>query len=194
MDPLTHQNISLLLNKGFEKAAQSFSKLVNRPFTFSHSSINLVRYDQKFSGVSSEAGDLTVLTTNMIGELSGKSFLILSELERTEIYRSVSPIKEMDGKLQEAILLEIDNIVSASVIAQLADDLRIEVYGDVPHLQYVRSENMQEFLSSSISPEGSSDVLLCSTTFLLDNHSHIHPQFIWKFSEKVFQMIQQTVS
>jgi chemotaxis protein CheY-P-specific phosphatase CheC len=191
---IQQKNIGLIMNKGFEKAAKSFSMLVNRPLSFSYLNMILVHHDQEFSYMSGQQGNLMVLTTNMIGELSGKSYLILNEQERAEICQSVSPTKELDIKLQEALLLEIDNIVSASVIGQLADELGIEVYGDVPHLQYVKSEKIQEFLSSSISNENPSTILLCDTTFVLDNHNHINPKFIWKLSEKIFKMIERQPS
>jgi chemotaxis protein CheY-P-specific phosphatase CheC len=191
MDSIQQKNIGLIMNKGFEKAAKSFSTLVNRPLTFSHLNMLMVHHDQEFTYVSGERDNLMVLTTNIIGELSGKSFLILNDQERAEICRLVSPTKELDIKLQEALLLEIDNIISASVIGQLADDLEIEVYGDVPNLQYVKPENIQEFLANGISSENPSSILLCNTTFVLDTHEHIHPKFIWKLSEKVFQIMQQ---
>lgn len=183
--------ISAIMNKGFAKAAKSFSQMVGGALSFEHSNTTLIHDDRDFTYASEEQGELMVLSTNMIGDLSGKSYLILSEQERAEIYRSVSPTKPLDEKLREALLLEIDNIVSASVIGQLADDLGIEVYGDVPQLQYVKAEGMRQFLSSAFSQESHVGVLLCNTTFLLGNHDHIHPRFIWKLSTKVFRMIQQ---
>jgi chemotaxis protein CheY-P-specific phosphatase CheC len=183
--------ISAIMNKGFEKAAKSFSHMVGGALSFAHSSTTLIAEEQDFTYVSGEKGELMVLSTNMIGDLSGRSYLILSEQERREICQAASPTRPLDEKLQEALLLEIDNIVSASVIGQLADDLGIEVYGDVPQLQYVKAERIRQFLSSSISQESHVGMLLCNTTFLLGTHDHIHPQFIWKLSTKVFHMIQQ---
>ena len=184
------RNISLIMNKGFEKAARSFSQMVNRNLSVAHSNSVLIDQDQEFY-YSAEEGNLMVLTTNMIGDLSGSSFLILNEKESAEICRSVSPTKVMEKKIQEALLLEIDNIISASVIGQLADDLGIEAYGDVPNLEYVHTKSIQQYLSSAISSENQTSIVLCNATFLLENNNHIHPQFIWKLSTKVFEMIQQ---
>ena len=191
MDLTLQKNIGLIMDKGFEKAARSFSQMVNRNLSFTNSSTVLINHEQEFYYSQGEEGKLMVLTTNLIGDLSGRSFLILNEKERAEICRSVSPTKVMDEKLQEALLLEIDNIISASVIGQLADDLGIEAYGDVPNLEYVNTKSIQQFLSSAISSESQTSIVLCNATFLLDKQEYIHPQFIWKLSAEVFQMIKQ---
>jgi hypothetical protein len=79
------------------------------------------------------------------------------------------------------------------VIAQLADELGIEVYGDVPHIQHVKAGDLKKILSSGGLLEDQANILLCSTAFLFDKRDHIHPQFIWKLSAKVSQMIQQQI-
>src|SRR6478609_11850142 len=123
------KNIGAIMDKGFAKAVKSFSQMIGCKLSYTHNTITLLDSDQKFPYVSGGQGNHMVLTTNMIGDLSGRSYLILNEQERLEICRSASPAKELEVILQEALLLEIDNIISASVIGQLADDLGIEVYG-----------------------------------------------------------------
>lgn len=184
-----------MMNMGFEKASESFSTLMGRKVSFAHSNTVLIQKEQEFPNLSGEQGQLIILTTEIIGGLSGRSYLILSEQEQAEICACVSPSRPVDQKFREALLMEIDNIVSACVISQLANQLSIEVYGDVPHVQYIRADEMQAVLKARIPQETASNILICTTTFLLDNHQHVHPQFIWKLSTKIFDLINmQTVN
>jgi chemotaxis protein CheY-P-specific phosphatase CheC len=181
------------MNKGFNKAANSFSQMINRPISLAHSNTIVIQNVKEFTYVSEEEGKLMVLTTGMIGELRGKSFLILSEQEQKEICHAVSPGKPLSVEYQEALLLEIDNIVSASVISQIANDFNIQVYGDVPVLKFVDAENIHAYLSTNLENENSDSIILCNTTFLIGNHKHIHPQFIWKLSPAIFEIIEQSM-
>ena len=180
------------MTKGFEKAASSFAGFINRKISLAHSNIILISHDDQFSYLSGEEGTLSVLTTEIIGELSVLSFLILSDAESNEISRAVSPDKDLSPQLQEALLLEIDNIISASVIAQLANALQIEIYGDVPSLQHVDADNIQEFLRRRVADNpGQLSTIICNTTFVLNDKEHIHPQFVWKLNARIIDVIRE---
>lgn len=176
-----------IMNSGFDKAAVSFSKFVNREVKIVNSQSLLIKQDN-FSYMSEEQGELYVLVTQMIGEISGKSFLIFSQDESQEIFRALNTSVSNDA-LKEAFLMEIDNIISASVIAEISNKLAIEIYGDVPHLLKVNSKDLQPFLSTEMTSEDNSSIIFSNTTFQFDKKDKIHPQFIWKISSKIFDMI-----
>jgi len=185
--------IAQLMSRGLEKAADSFSRFINRKMLLAQSNTILIEPNKTSPYVSDEKGNLTLLTTDIIGEVSGRSYLILSDREREEICYAVSPQLRLRAEIEEAMLLEIDNIISASVIGQLANELNIEVYGDVPSLQYVKAENVQNALSCGTKHESPSGIILCNATFVLSDHHQIHPQFIWKFSTKIFDQIKHQI-
>lgn len=178
-----------VMSKGFERAADSFSRLVGQQVRITNSTSVLVRHVEDFTCLSEESGDLTVLTTQLIGDLSGKSFLIFSKEETDEIFKVVSHVT--DKTLQDAFLLEIDNIISASVISDLSNALNIEVYGDVPQLFQLHSNQLQDFIGADLNShsEEPSSMILCNTTFRFDHGDQVHPQFIWRISSKVFDVI-----
>jgi chemotaxis protein CheY-P-specific phosphatase CheC len=176
-----------VMNTGFDRAASSFSKLIGRSVRVTHSPSVVVRHDNDFSCVSEEEGDLYVLTTQIIGEISGKSFLIFNEDESFEIFKTLGT--NISDQLKEAFLMEIDNIISASVISDLSNALEIEVYGDVPHLRRIHSADLQDYMNDEVSKEGQSSMIFSNTTFHFDSGEQIHPQFVWKLSSKVFEMI-----
>jgi chemotaxis protein CheY-P-specific phosphatase CheC len=177
------------LNMGFNKAAISFSTLINRYVKIVNSQSILVRHENDYSYISEERGDLYVLITQIIGDITGKSFLIFSEDETQEIFKALNNATSTKA-INEAFLLEIDNIISASVIAELSTVLGLEIYGDVPHLAKVHASDLQVFLSE-ISCSDPTSMIFCNTTFLFDKKERIHPQFIWKLSSKIFEMIPE---
>jgi chemotaxis protein CheY-P-specific phosphatase CheC len=177
-----------VMNAGFSKAAASFSRLVNRHVKIINSQSVLIRHEDDFSCISEEQGDLYVLITQIIGDVAGKSFLIFNEEESNEIF-SLMKTPVANKALHEAFLLEIDNIISASVIAEISNKLGLDIYGDVPRLSKIHARDLQGFLIGKTMIDEPSSMILTNTTFLLDSKEKIHPQFIWKLSSKIFEMI-----
>lgn len=189
MDKQSRENFLIhVMNNGFDRAAASFSQLTKRPVKIVNTQSILVRHDDNFSYISAEKGELYVLVTQVIGGFSGKSFLIFNFDESEEIFRTLNS-SHSNQLLNEAFLLEIDNIMSASVIAELADSLGLEIYGDVPHLLKIHSRDLQTFMAKEVHREDPSSMIFCNTTFHLDVKEKFHPQFIWKLSSKVFDLI-----
>lgn len=177
-----------VMNAGFEKAALSFSKLINRPVKITNTQSILIRHDDDFSCISEEQGDLYVLVTHIIGDIAGKSFLFFNREESEEIFKALKS-SMVSESLNEAFLMEIDNIISASVISEISNTFNLEIYGDVPHLNKIHSRDLQEFLTKEISKEDPSSVIFSNTTFQFDQKDRVHPQFVWKLSSKIFDLI-----
>ena len=135
-----------------------------------------------------EQGDLYILVTQIIGDISGKSFLIFSSDESKEIFQALK-LSISNDALKEAFLLEIDNIISASVIAELSNALHLEIYGDVPRLVKIHSVELLDFMRREMSSDDPMSTIFCNATFQFDSKESVHPQFIWKLSNKVFEMI-----
>lgn len=186
MDKNREKFINKVMNAGFERAAESFSKLVGGAVSVMNSSSLIIPLHTHLSGIAEEKGNLIVLTTQIIGRVSGKSFLVFSEKEIHEIFKTLGPKGE---HLEEAFLLEIDNIMSASVISDLSNALSIEVYGDVPQLSHIHSDELIDFIRSEVSHEDASHMICSKATFHFDNADDVHPQFIWKINSKVFDII-----
>jgi chemotaxis protein CheY-P-specific phosphatase CheC len=177
-----------VMNEGLKRAAASFSKLINKNVKISNSQSILVRHDDDFSYISEEQGDLHILITHIIGEISGKSFLIFNQDESTEIFKAIGS-NGKDDQLNEALLLEVDNILSASVISELSNSLDLEIYGDVPQLVKIHSQNLQQFMDGEVNKNDPSSIIFSNTTFQFEKKERIHPQFIWKMSTKIFELI-----
>ncbi len=178
-----------MLNKGFENAAHSFSKIVNRNIKISTAQSLVIRHDSDFSYVSEESDEVYVMITQLMGDFSGKSYLIISREEADEIFKSVSSKKKFDEQLHDAMLLEIDNILSASVISSISDSMKSVVYGDVPKLKKLNGDALHEFLNEQRDTHETFSIVYSIATFKFDTREKIHPQFIWKISSRIFDLI-----
>lgn len=177
-----------VMGAGFERAAHSFSSLVGKKVKVTRSQSVVVHNESSFPYFTEEHGEVYILITQIIGDVSGKSFLIFNQEESQEIFKAIN-LPATGTPLKEAFLLEIDNIVSASVISELSNSLNVEVYGDVPKLIVKNAKELASFIRSEIGDEIVSSMIFCSTTFQFDGKDKIHPQFIWNLNSKVFETI-----
>jgi chemotaxis protein CheY-P-specific phosphatase CheC len=182
-----------VMNKGFDRAAKSFSKLINRKVSIENIRSLLIFHDHNLFSVPKEQGELHMLITQVIGAMEGKSFLIFNDTESKEVFRSLGqPL--CSSSFNEAILLEIDNIISASVISELANALRLQIYGASPQLTKLQAEELPSFMAKEVKDERASSMVFCTATFQFDEQESVHPQFIWKFSNRIFEMIPQGIT
>ena len=191
MDNSLHQRvIGKIISKGFEKASAAFSKLINRRVSFDLNSVSLIRHVSDPSLRAHNEQEAVVLTTDIIGELSGRSYLILDQREMKVVCDAVNP--KLSEHIREALLLEIDNIISASVISEIANALGIEIYGDVPALQFAQGNAITALLDHSIPQQETTGFILCWASFKIENQETIHPQFIWKLGTRICELIERT--
>lgn len=168
-----------MMNRGFDRSAMALSAMVKCPVNCIDSKVMASLSDLSL-GRKAEAA--IVLTTEIIGDLSGKSYLVLTEADREKICHAVSPNSKLNDQLQEALLLEIDNIVSAMVISQIADELEVEGFGDVPQIHYIRSNEVLPMMSSG-TEENQANCMLSATTFSIAGLD-AQLRFMWKLSIK----------
>jgi chemotaxis protein CheY-P-specific phosphatase CheC len=185
MKPIEEQVINVL-NAGFEKAANSFGKLLNRPISVNPSKSVLFHPFENHSAVSGKKGELIVLITPIIGDVKGRSFLIFSKEESEEIFKSLNA-SQKDETIKEAFLLEIDNIISAAVIAELSRSFGLEIYGDVPQIIKMNAKDLFSFLVEEAKKDPSSSMVFSNASFQFSNKEAIYPQFAWILSKKIFE-------
>jgi len=175
-------SILRILQTGFERAALSFSGIILNRVTVDGASIQRAGL---FSSME-DKGELFVLMTQLMGEVAGKCYLILNFDASQEIKANMG---HLSRELHEAALLEIDNIVSASVISDLSNALGIELYGDVPNLVKIHSSDLREFLRLESEGSDFGQTIFAKTTFNINNTEKISCQFIWKLSARILEMI-----
>lgn len=178
--------------KGYEKASQSFSNLSGEAVT--------VKNYELFYG---EAPDLlkkivktknpSILITDIIGEVKGRSYLVFSERDANEVsgllLRRMKSLED-NPQFKEIILKEVDNMVSAAVITEFSNQLNLKIYGDVPKIINPESAT-KEWLQVEVDQNENMFAMLSSANFSFESSIKICPYFIWLLDKQFFTVLNQ---
>ncbi|MDN5212704.1 hypothetical protein QQ020_11630 [Fulvivirgaceae bacterium BMA12] len=181
--------IAEIINLGYKRAANSFSSLTGQNISIENADFDLCTDHNYLIENFGHLKDLTVVQTDVVGQLDGAGYLIFNAEERRVISNMSLVAFASSTSLEETIILkEIDNIISASVITELSNALNIRIHGDVPRLFQV--DNIREFHNAI--REGNDDYyFLARSNFIFENHGMISPVFIWKMDKKLLSMINK---
>jgi chemotaxis protein CheY-P-specific phosphatase CheC len=148
--------IKNIIDEGLAHAAQSLSSITNRSFHV------------HFTALSD---------SNLIINFYDKDelFVLISE----QIWKLLIP-NSNNTEMREAILLEIDNIVTASVVTKLANALKKKMYAGVPAMEVKDKDTLQKDILSYLSED---TIEMTSTTLLQAENLSISPTFIWIFAQ-----------
>lgn len=184
-----------IINIGLSKSADSMS-------FFLGSRVLIKSFDIEFKDLNKEMwlpnrndNQLHVLQTEIKGDISGKCFLLFTEEEKErfaqkgipESYRSD---KEKYDEMAKGLLLEADNIITASVLTQFANLLDIKIYGDVPNYSY---QTLGEFSNSVNHQSNEKYHLMCFNAFFETDIEDYKPEFIWLLDKTFLEKIKEWV-
>ncbi len=170
------------LTNGLTRAASSFTKIINKSVHISANPPTLLN-DNRFDYKERGEEFLYVITTQLIGSIHGKSFLILAQTGFNEIANTIGEKHNQEVKV--GFLMEIDNIISAAVISDLSTELEKEVYGDVPKLFKVTANDLQNFIHShTLDYSG----LIFQSELRIDGNE-CGSQFTWVLDSKIMELV-----
>lgn len=176
-----------IINLGYQHAATSFSSLTGQNISAANTCHEICTNHDCLVDSFDDTENLTMVQTDIIGQLNGSSYLIFNDEEKKVIaHMGLDTLGGSASVDESAILKEIDNIVSAAVITELSNALNANIYGDVPKL--VKLEGMKE-LYNLINKGDCDYYLLASANFVFDGHGSISPIFIWKIDKKIMSML-----
>jgi chemotaxis protein CheY-P-specific phosphatase CheC len=170
-----------IISSGLSKAAQSLSFFMKETINLKETDFSITNRGDVNIKFESDTDKLFVLYTEIKGELNGICYLVFNQNEVDELCKVALP-SEITGNadklknMQEPLLLEIDNIISASVITQLANHLKQKMYGDVPHLIVMNSSELKETIVKQLEPN---NLIIGFQTEFLSSNSNFHPEFYW---------------
>lgn len=185
-----------LLTQGYKRAAESFSMMAKQKITINPTSIEVSNDDLRVIQSIKSDDELILITTNIIGELAGKSYLIFNEEESNAVHKACMPFNDdeysriMEG---EAILKELDNILSAAVITEFSNYLGAMIFGDVPILSRSNQAAVKNKLINDFSNDAAESgyFMIADTQFVFENNTKLQPQFIWKMTEDFMDKIKE---
>ena len=93
----------------------------------------------------------------------------------------------MMEEMSDGIMLEVDNIISASVITQFSNLLKVKIHGGVPDLKKVSFEEMEDYISSEVNNEL---YLISFKTSFESSKANFNPEFVWLFDNTFIDCIK----
>lgn len=174
--------IEKIIKDGYEQAAASLSLLTGEPVAISGEDIKIYNNNAELKSMMPVGTDQIIVKTEIIGELGGASWLIFDQEEsRKVVLKSHNTFGVSSGLADSAILLEIDNILSAAVITQLSNVLNVRIYGDVPHIVPADFKNMFQCTNDEF-------CLFTTAHFTFLNDMEVKPKFIWRMDNRISEL------
>jgi len=143
-----------IIYNGLQRAAKQMSFFIKEEVEVIQVDFNEVENPIQATLASFSDDDelLYLLTTNIVGDLGGCCFLVLTEAQANNIRNRALPPALMDNpdfynEMKDAILLEVDNIIAASVITEFANTLHGNIHGSVPTMQHVAKNETERLIA-----------------------------------------------
>jgi len=177
-----------IINIALANAADAFSKLAKTKVRLQHVEIPPAAPDNDLKHLIGDDEQLYVLITEVKGDIPAESYLVFTEKSAGEIVNLIMPnANEKNNEIKEAVLLETDNILTASVVSQFSNFFKVNIYGDVPGLSKWDKNKTEEILTEKMQ-EYSLRVSF-KTSFITDV-AEIHPEFIWIFTHTFIDYVK----
>ncbi|WP_125152118.1 chemotaxis protein CheC [Clostridium rectalis] len=155
-------------NIGAGNAATALSQLLNKKIDMSVPSINVVPFDEIFSGIGGEEIVFGVLV-RVLGDTPGNILFVFQKETAINIIESLTGVKEESiSEMGNSVISELGNIISASYMNAIAKFANLTIIPSVPAVTY---DMLGAILSTTFIESGQFDeyVLDIETVFLQDN-------------------------
>ena len=185
-----------LLQRAMEHSTIAFSNMVNEKVTLTSFTANLSDYQNiNYAMGLKFTAPYFLLITPLKGELTGKSLLVISPEEANKLFKSFlhqEPPQDLSmlSEMQRAVLLELDNILSASVVTELANALNKKVYGDVPELKIIEGD-ITELMKVFFQDTFHHPVYEINASFETSSN-RIALHFVWLFNQDFFNALKDS--
>ncbi len=195
MKNLTSQEIEVaktIISAGLVKSAESLSFFMNETITLKDFDAEKHLNNPPLELSKKDESNIHLMTTKVIGEMKGICCLIFSEEEADHLRKAALPQEILDSpemmeEMSDGIMLEVDNIISASVITQFSNLLKVKIHGGVPNLKKVTSKEMEEFIAGEVDQEL---YLISFKTSFESSRAKFNPEFVWLFDNTFIDCIR----
>lgn len=190
--PALEAGLRSAFNTGYANATASLRALTKDKVYFNNFHFGFYRLNSVLSenqSLFSRHGPNLLITTDVFGDLSGKSYLLISDTEFDALTREIRQPDDpgIDFKLEYA--KELDNILSASVITALSNELQLRIYGDIPVAVGKISGSIEEIIQEDFS-EYSEEVYITAVYFSFEDKPSLNPFFIWVVDSKALKSLE----
>ncbi len=180
-----------LINLGYENSKKSLSSIVGEVAQIEMAPLEAWNVQDERIFQKSSAEQVAILTTDIIGDMKGKSYLLLGDEE----VQTLSTHCKVPENMTDAFLLEIDNMLAAAVITVFSNYCDAKMYGGVPAISRVDGKELSSFISKDLHTIESFEgvCLVAETSFVFEGNLKITPQFLWFLPKDFVELAQKKV-
>jgi chemotaxis protein CheY-P-specific phosphatase CheC len=178
-----------IVNIALAKAGDALSFFIKQRTIIKNNSVSVdpISKDSCFTTITSDF--ITSLKTEIKGDFDGNCYLLFSEEDTNKILELTLPSSILNDKQKKtefgnAILLEIDNIVTASVVTQFSNIFSCKMFGYVPNINRITKTEINEFLFNE--NQNKNLILNIKTKFITDKDK-LEPEFVWFMNQEKFK-------
>jgi chemotaxis protein CheY-P-specific phosphatase CheC len=183
---------SEVVKEGLTNAAEALSFFTKTETNLEMDEGFSVKREFNADELTHKDGTVFLLTTKLVGDMSGVSFLIFSEGEVAEfmnaIYKGKTIKPERYDKKAKNLTLEMDNIITAAVMSKFANAFGYKTYGDVPQLEIV------DFVEAvKLIEEGSkrNDYFIEFNAKVVSETSNVKADFVWSVGDEFINGVKK---
>ena len=175
-----------LMQRAFDHSAHSFSTFLGKKVSFD--SVGRMQV-QSIDTILNMTEPLSIIVSEMKGDLKGTCYLIFSYNDANDICEyQLGKNRVNDDELKDGLLMELANILTASFITVLANELKIETYAHVPNLKKMDKVEMYKLLVSDEIHFNLSQKFRISYSI---EDIKIQPIFTWAFDDNINKYITE---
>jgi len=183
-----------IIRSGLSKAAKSFGAFLKTEIRLDLGDDFTISENVLKINMDTKSDDIYLLTSELLGELKGASYLIFSKNEVKSIMTSIYPNKnfaeEKYNKKSKSLILETDNIITAGLISQFANVFDYRTYGGVPHLDIVDHKEAERIIFEGTNKN---EFLLGFKAILSSDGGDINADFIWSVDKAFVEGVKKVV-
>ncbi len=173
------------IQSAFANSALAFAK-----FTYKEVKIDSITIvsDNENNQTALLSDIIYILVSELKGDLRGKCYLNFTDKDAEALFELALPAAYIeDTVMQKAILLELDNILTAAVVSMLSNTLKINTYAYVPELIMGNKSVLDNLLNQDYNEQKL--VLQFKTVFSIANHN-LETEFIWVLDESFLDIVE----
>ncbi len=169
-----------LMSLALANSAASFSQMANTEIKLQAAEIQLKPIDNDIKPDTLPEENLYILVSQIIGDVPAHSYLIFKPSDAAKLaVLCLPPSAQNSVEMQQALQIEMANILTASVVTQLSNFFKVKIFGYVPELKKMTKAVLRQSIEKEMDKENVSFFL--KTNFITPN-LQIQPDFIWTFN------------
>lgn len=173
----TENKLTDAFKSGYDNAMSALVKLIGKKTEYKEIQSGFYHSRSIDSMEVFHANSISYLiTTDIIGEINGKSYLFLSDIDFKLLTYHIPP--SMGDDIKTEFIKELDNILSAAVITKLSNQLALKMYGDIPKLKNHILSNKSDLLDEDLMIEDTT-YYINAIQILIPEHPEVSPTFVW---------------